>query len=192
MSEMKIHRLELGYVHSTEMRRKTEQTPTHAVLWHQYRFSNHLKNLPAGMAMKMWPYSLDKVWKMWMRKKKLTVPSENALYLTNAAEALAVVKWEALVTEQRGELRVRQSASCGLRGHQELRGHSQGNEWCWGAFQEDSLSVGGGKRVLWPLLLLIAGGLQPPTMGTQQLPTAPTMGRAYKDNTWSHHATYLG
>lgn len=160
MSEMKIHRLQLQYVHPTEMRRKTRQTPTHAVLWHQYLFSSHLKNLPAGMAMKMWPYSLDKVWKMWMRKRKLTVPSENAMCFTNAAEALAVVKWEGLVTKQRGELKVPQSASCGLRGH------SQGNEWCWAVFQEDSISVGGGKRVLWPLLLLIAGGLQPPTMGT--------------------------
>lgn len=55
-------------------------------------------------------------------EKKLTVPSENAVYLANAAEALAVVKWEGLVTKQRGELRVPQSASCGLRGH------SQGNE----------------------------------------------------------------
>ena len=31
-----------------ETRRKKQQTPMHAVLWHQYMFSNHLKNLLTG------------------------------------------------------------------------------------------------------------------------------------------------
>lgn len=112
-------------------------------------------------------------------KESLQVSSENVTCLIKAAEALAVVQWEGLVAEHRGELRVPRGASCGLRGQHELEPRER---VMLGCLPGRPHLCGRRETRAGLLLLLTAGGLQPPAMGTQQGSTAPTTGRNYKDN----------
>lgn len=58
-------------------------------------------------------------------KESLQVPSENALCLMEAAEALAVVQWEGLAAEHQGELRALRVPAVVTEGGMN---YSQGNE----------------------------------------------------------------
>jgi hypothetical protein len=112
-------------------------------------------------------------------KESLQVPSENALCLMKAAEALAVVQWEGLVAEHQGVLRAPQSASCGPRGQHELEPRERVMLGCVPGRPQ---LCGRRETHAGPLLLLTAGRLHPPATGAQPASPAPTTGNACKHN----------
>ena len=134
--------------------------------------------------------------RLWMKKKKksrgkrkLTGSIGKCLMSHGGSRGSGCCSMGGAGCRASGRAQSPQSASCGHRGRHELEPRERVTLGCVPGRPQ---LCGRRETHAGPLLLLTAGRLQPPAVGTQPACTAPTTGRACKDNRWSHHAIHLG